>query len=1050
MILNRFYVLTFLLITLLTGCKSARVVQQEPPVTGVIPVQDVPNELRGLIFDINSSGSPDQAILEKNFRLAFAKAAETNFNVVFIPFSEITEIPGPMQETEVPDPMQDAGKNSIHPLIDALVTESHQYGLKAYFEINLFDLLTGSPQEDFAAYLIEKEVSNKTIAPLMRDLQKGDDPEVTLDILLSNQIFPYLKSYLKDEIRRIIETYNIDGISYDFSSWAPLYDNANLPHLSSNSSGIQAAAGNGKNIIEIRLKDLIEDIAVETMLVKPYLVNSITYPGNKNHDFILSCLEGNIIDFITPSFDLNDENLVDDLSELWNQIDNNNSTLDGRYPCFGNFYSEDDKAVLDDLISFNKEMGSYGTCILVNITVDKIMGTFKIPYRFTDSVNLPENLKKSSPFEVAGLKVDHLVNPLDQDQAIHLFKGSKVKMMDSKGYIGLVLNHLDSIDIEVAGLKTILNTDRWTVPYRYTIYPDSGVVREGAWVEFRRMPSIITNSENYHFLFKTKYPAAAWIDGDPAKVYKTGIFFNEINLKEGSNRIRADVNTPDSLSVFYEMEFVYKKDDKIKPVFPLWIDQRSVMPSMSLELLSEDIVTIIFEGSPGQEAFIELFPGGEMIKCSRKDFEGHSQYMAEIHLVNLDKDREYQFILNLETEVDSVENRIYKFPMENTVTVRNPDDYPVVRVINENTRLTYNLGPIRLGGPIRSELGPGVMMKVNGRMGDHYRIRLNEIESSIVRQDQVEVLPMETLPPTYFLTNISCGPGIEEDIVSIPYPEAVPYAIHPHPDQNRLVITLYGVKTSSTWISHRKGRQIVDKVTWQQTTPETYQVYVNLKTARIWGYDLQPDGRQLILRIKYAPQYELNKDKPLAGLKVAVEAGHGGESTGAVGLSGLLEKDINLDLALKFGALCKKMGADVFQVRSTDETIGLLDKRRNALASGADLLISIHANAAGIGRGYLRVPGTSTYYNNPFWAPLAENVYDRLLELGLAEFGVVGSFNYTVIRVSQMPTILVEQAFMTHAEDEEKLADPEFRQKMATKIYEGIIDYLSYMNYDVE
>lgn len=129
-------------------------------------------------------------------------------------------------------------------------------------------------------------------------------------------------------------------------------------------------------------------------------------------------------------------------------------------------------------------------------------------------------------------------------------------------------------------------------------------------------------------------------------------------------------------------------------------------------------------------------------------------------------------------------------------------------------------------------------------------------------------------------------------------------------------------------------------------------------------------------------------------------------------------------------------------------TIGLLEKRKKAILSDADILISIHANAAGTSRGYLRVPGTSTYYHNPFWAPLAENVYERLLELGLAEFGVVGSFNYTVIRVSQMPTILVEQAFMTHAEDEEKLADPEFRQKMANKIYEGIIDYLSYMDND--
>jgi N-acetylmuramoyl-L-alanine amidase len=120
--------------------------------------------------------------------------------------------------------------------------------------------------------------------------------------------------------------------------------------------------------------------------------------------------------------------------------------------------------------------------------------------------------------------------------------------------------------------------------------------------------------------------------------------------------------------------------------------------------------------------------------------------------------------------------------------------------------------------------------------------------------------------------------------------------------------------------------------------------------------------------------------------------------------------------------------------------MSLLEKRDIAISSGADMLISIHANAGG--RGYLSVDGTSTYWHNPFWAPLAEAVYDRLLELDLDEFGVVGSFNYTVTRVSQMPSVLVEQAFLSHAEDEEKLADPDFRQQMAEKICQGIIDYL--------
>ena len=137
------------------------------------------------------------------------------------------------------------------------------------------------------------------------------------------------------------------------------------------------------------------------------------------------------------------------------------------------------------------------------------------------------------------------------------------------------------------------------------------------------------------------------------------------------------------------------------------------------------------------------------------------------------------------------------------------------------------------------------------------------------------------------------------------------------------------------------------------------------------------------------------------------------------------------------------MGAEVVQVRDSDKDMTLTDKRKIAIESGAHMLISIHANAGG--RGYLSVAGTSTYWHNPFWAPLAQAIYDRMLETGLPEFGVVGSFNYTVTRASQLPAVLVEQAFMSHAEDEEKLADPEFRQLEAEKICKGILDYLGAM-----
>jgi len=576
------------------------------------------------------------------------------------------------------------------------------------------------------------------------------------------------------------------------------------------------------------------------------------------------------------------------------------------------------------------------------------------------------------------------------------------------------------------------------------VKPDSVAVRISPWVEFRRTPDSITWQPQFDFLCMSEYPATVSINGIELKQYKTGIFFTTVKFNEGANRVRAEAIYPDGRTAFCEREFIYEKRDMTRKSFPLWIEERSVEPSTELELLAEDIVRVSFRGSLGQDGYAGLTPGKTRVKCSRQDFTDYSLYRAEIPLKKLKAGKPYKITLRLVATADGAGEKTFELPVERTVIVKNPEDFPLVKVRNENSRLVFNLGSPRLGGPIRSELGPGVIMKTNGRTGKNYRILLSATENGYINEDDVEVMPAGTVQPSYYITSMSCGPSADADVLTIPFPEPVPYEVFPDPDGKRIVITLFGVETSSTWVTHRAGRKIIDKITWDQPAPQTYKVYVNLNTDRIWGYDLKPDGRSLVLHIKYPPVYDLENPTPLTGLKIAIEAGHGGSNSGAIGLSGLVEKDINLDLSFRLGDLLKSMGAEVVQARDSDKDMTLIEKRDIAISSGADMLISIHANAGG--RGYLSTGGTSTYWHNPFWAPLAESIYDRLLETGLPEFGVVGSFNYTVTRTSQLPAILVEQAFMTNAEDEEKLADPAFRQLMAEKICEGITDYLRQMS----
>lgn len=1006
---TRFSLIILILIALLSGCKTTKQIQTQDQVEDSIVIETAPEpigEFRGFIIQPESWIDEDTEYMIDNIRTLFGKITEANFNVVFFIVRENAETyyPSPFEPWSSRMDNQTPGFDPLHLAVEV----AHELDLKIYAGMDLMGVTE-------------------------------ENPLVTRGENILNPEFPQLKTYLKNIIRNLTENYNIDGFSFDLSGYP-------LDHIGMSNPSPEISMQDSLNVREVTAgseMDLIEDIVVEAMLVKPYLVNSLLLPEEIELHKMNACLKEGIVDFIVPEIEYESKNPDEPFADIWKETAPDDLKMANIFPMI----------LLSDTLERNEITSSMYKSILASGGRGMVMNyknlSDKKPdinfYQYDEKIDFPYDLKQVTPEQVVGFDVTALFPGNYSGQVITLDQINKTKIADSEGKFGLLATLPDTIELETTKSQVLIPTRFWSIPYKYIVQLDNEIKRESPWVEFRRMPRKFTDDPEFDLLCKTEYPATVRINNDSVKIYKTGVFFKSIVLTEGANRVRATSLTNDSLSVFYEREFVYKKVDKTRKPFPLWVDEKSVEPGSDLELLHEDIIRVSFEGSLGQDGYIAINPGGIYVDCSREDYEDYSLYQAELPLHKLASGNSYKLTLGLTSSADASEISIYKFDLPNSVKVRKLHDFPLVKVVNEHSRLTYNLGPIRLGGPIRSELGPGVIMKTNGKIGENYRIRLNRIENGIIHQDNVEELPDETVQSSYFITNMSCAPAKNGDILSIPYLESVPYMVYPDPDQNRIVITLYGVKTSSTWITHHKGRKIIDKVTWKQTTPETYEVYANLKTPNIWGYNIRQAGSRLILYVKDAPEYNLNNKNPLTGLKIAIEAGHGGENTGAIGLSGLLEKDINLDLSFRLGELCKLMGAEVLQVRDSDKYMSLLEKRDIAVSSGADLLISIHANAAGGGGGYLRVPGTSTYYNNPFWAPLAENIYDRLLELDLEQFGVIGSFNYTGIRISQMPSILVEQAFMSHAEDEEKLADPDFRQKMAQKIVEGIIDYLKYM-----
>lgn len=244
--------------------------------------------------------------------------------------------------------------------------------------------------------------------------------------------------------------------------------------------------------------------------------------------------------------------------------------------------------------------------------------------------------------------------------------------------------------------------------------------------------------------------------------------------------------------------------------------------------------------------------------------------------------------------------------------------------------------------------------------------------------------------------------------------------------------------------------------------------------------ELRPDERPSVIEKKPRTRKKPGISKIR---RIVVDPGHGGHDPGAVGSSGLQEKDVVLAIGLKLRELLKdELGLDVVMTRSTDVFIPLEERTAIANKVNADLFLSVHANAApnrnasGIETYYLNLAktekaaqlaakenGTSlekvsvlqailfdlmANYKLNDSAHLADEVQKSLYKKARAHFADVKNLGvkqgpFYVLVGATMPSILVESAFLSNAQEEERLKDPAYRDLTAEGILDGVRAYIS-------
>jgi N-acetylmuramoyl-L-alanine amidase len=261
------------------------------------------------------------------------------------------------------------------------------------------------------------------------------------------------------------------------------------------------------------------------------------------------------------------------------------------------------------------------------------------------------------------------------------------------------------------------------------------------------------------------------------------------------------------------------------------------------------------------------------------------------------------------------------------------------------------------------------------------------------------------------------------------------------------------------------------------------------KSIKVTATGAKPD----LIRAASAPQPTRDGQSTLTralGLKIGrivIDAGHGGHDTGTIGPTGLMEKDLCLDVALRLGKIIEQRlpGADVVYTRSDDTFVPLEERTNIANQAKADLFISIHANssrdhaARGIETYYLNLKGSAEAMEVAAREnataqegvhdlqglvmkiartekideskELAEDIQDSLAKRIQKSSKPVKNRGvrkapFVVLIGADMPSILTEISFLSNPADEQMLKKPEQRQKVAEGLFQGVASYLESMN----
>lgn len=558
-----------------------------------------------------------------------------------------------------------------------------------------------------------------------------------------------------------------------------------------------------------------------------------------------------------------------------------------------------------------------------------------------------------------------------------------------------------------------LYPQRSTTPIVVVWPPEGAIMPAGAEGEFI-LGSVIDPKSRFQ------------INGQPINVHRNGAFLAWLPVKPGTFTFACSLALP-SGATSYLRSVQIPIPPAVLPQKPLIIDASSLQPKADMRLRPGDWLTLRMRASPGQSAQYRL--GRQKPRLMKEASPGF--YEA--------------------TRLIEPEDKLEPFPVE----YRIGDGWHAVHVVGQaRVSLASDLVPavVKSTSPIKTGPSngymifplPGTKLLASGRIGPDVRIQLSPSHEGWMAAKDIEFLPGAP-PPRAVTGAINVTGGAAASTVRIALTEKVPFDVEEADDLSGLTLRLFYADGHSNWIVYDSADGFIDSVRWRQESAGVVAVTIRLARGQtLWGWQPSFEGGALKLELRKPPLLAPAPASVFKKVRIMLDPGHMPSAPGSVGPMGTREMDANYAIAKAAEKLLSLEGALPTLTRSTtDHEVSLVDRPRLAAEQNADIFVSIHNNALPDGENPFAKPrGFSVFYYHPHSLALGRALYRSYAKRVPLPGEELRYGDLLVARLSAMPAILVESAYMIVPEQEEKLNDPVFRSTLAKAIVEGLRQFL--------